>query len=111
MPFKEKEIEKIYFSIGEVAAMFNVNSSLIRFYEKEFDILKPAKTATGSRLFTKNDIRNFELIFHLVREKGFTIDGAKNYLKTNNQSERKKQVLRESLTDLRNFLDSLHKKL
>lgn len=111
MPYKEKEIEKIFFSIGEVATLFNVNPSLIRFYEKEFDILRPAKTSTGNRQFTKTDIRNFELIFHLVREKGFTIDGAKNYLKTNNQSERKKLMLRESLLDLKKFLLELNSKI
>ena len=70
MPYKEKQIEKLYYSIGEVSKMFNVNTSLIRFWEKEFDIIKPKKNKKGNRFFTKLDINNIQLIYHLVKEKG-----------------------------------------
>ncbi len=75
--------EKLYYSIGEVAAAFDVNTSLIRFWEKEFDILKPKKNAKGNRKFTPEDIKNLEFIFHLVKERGFTLEGAKIHLKEN----------------------------
>lgn len=73
--------EKRYYNIGEVAKAFDVNTSLIRFWEKEFDILKPKKNAKGNRKFTPEDIKNLELIFHLVKERGFTLEGAKTKLK------------------------------
>lgn len=75
--------EKRYFKIGEVAKAFNVNASLIRFWENEFEVIKPKKNAKGNRLFTQEDIKNLQLIFHLVKEKGFTLEGAKNKLKEN----------------------------
>ncbi|WP_298947678.1 MerR family transcriptional regulator [uncultured Polaribacter sp.] len=75
--------EKRYYKIGEVAKAFNVNTSLIRFWEKEFDIIKPKKNAKGNRLFTAEDIKNFKLIFNLVKERGFTLEGAKQKLKQN----------------------------
>jgi len=75
--------EKRYYKIGEVAKAFSVNTSLIRFWEKEFDIIKPKKNAKGNRLFTPNDISNFKLIYSLVKERGFTLDGAKYKLKKN----------------------------
>ena len=76
-------MEKIFYTIGETAKMFNVNVSLIRFWEKEFDILKPKKNKKGNRLFTKKDIENLKLIYHLVKERGFTLAGAKIKLKEN----------------------------
>lgn len=72
--------EKRYYGIGEVARAFDVNTSLIRFWEKEFDILQPKKNAKGNRKFTPEDIRNLELIYHLVKERGFTLEGAKVHL-------------------------------
>ncbi|MFT4577104.1 MAG: DNA-binding transcriptional MerR regulator [Polaribacter sp.] len=78
--------EKRYYKIGEVAKAFNVNASLVRFWEKEFDIIKPKKNAKGNRLFTQEDITNFKLIFNLVKERGFTLDGAKQKLKKNPDS-------------------------
>ena len=75
--------EKRYYGIGEVAKAFNVNTSLVRFWEKEFDVLKPKKNAKGNRKFTPEDIKNLELIFYLVKERGFTLDGAKLHLKEN----------------------------
>jgi len=80
--------EKRYYGIGEVAKAFSVNTSLIRFWEKEFDVIKPKKNAKGDRKFTQEDIKNLELIFHLVKERGFTLEGAKIHLK-----EKKHQVL------------------
>ena len=72
---------KLYYSIGEVSKAFDVNPSLIRFWDKEFDILKPKKNAKGNRMFTQEDIKNLQLIYHLVKERGFTLEGAKTHLK------------------------------
>lgn len=77
--------EKRYYNIGEVAKAFYVNTSLIRFWEKEFDILKPKKNAKGNRKFTPQDVKNLQLIYHLVKERGFTLDGAKIHLKEERQ--------------------------
>ncbi len=74
--------EKRYYKIGEVAKAFAVNTSLIRFWEKEFDVIKPKKNAKGDRMFTQDDVKNFQMIYHLVKEKGFTLEGAKKKLKT-----------------------------
>ena len=76
---------KLFYTIGEVASMFNVNTSLIRFWEKEFDIIKPQKNKKGNRLFTKKDIDNFHIIFHLVKEKGYTLEEPKTNLKVEQQ--------------------------
>lgn len=73
--------DKRYYSIGELAKAFNVNASLLRFWDKEFDILKPRKNAKGNRMFTPEDVKNLQLIFHLVKERGFTLEGAKTHLK------------------------------
>jgi len=73
--------DKRYYSIGEVAKAFDVNASLIRFWDKEFDILKPKKNAKGNRMFTPEDVNNLKLIYHLVKERGFTLEGAKTHLK------------------------------
>lgn len=72
---------KRYYSIGELATAFDVNASLIRFWDKEFDILKPKKNAKGNRMFTPEDVKNLQLIYHLVKERGFTLEGAKTHLK------------------------------
>lgn len=77
--------DKRYYGIGEVARAFDVNTSLIRFWEKEFDALKPKKNAKGNRKFTPQDISNLKLIYHLVKERGFTLEGAKIHLKENRQ--------------------------
>jgi DNA-binding transcriptional MerR regulator len=73
--------DKRYYSIGELARAFDVNASLLRFWDKEFDILKPKKNAKGNRMFTPEDVKNLQLIFHLVKERGFTLEGAKIHLK------------------------------
>lgn len=73
--------EKRYYKIGEVARAFGLNTSHIRFWEKEFDVLKPKKNKKGNRLFTSDDLKNLKLIYHLVKEKGFTLEGAKSKMK------------------------------
>jgi DNA-binding transcriptional MerR regulator len=112
LPYKEKEIEKVYYSIGEVAEMFGVSKSLIRFWETEFEILKPRKNAKGNRLFTKKDIDNLRVIYHLVKEKGFTLDGARKKLKESNPNKLEKQVdIIDKLKSLRQFLEELNKQI
>jgi DNA-binding transcriptional MerR regulator len=74
--------EKLYYSMGEVTKAFQVNASLVRFWEKEFDVLHPKKNARGNRKFSKADIENLKTIYHLVKEKGFTLDGARDYMKS-----------------------------
>lgn len=86
MPYKETDIVKLYYSIGEVAEMFDVNASLIRFWEKEFDSIKPKKNKKGNRLFTPEDIENYKVIYNLVKVQGLTLDGAKKYLKENRKA-------------------------
>jgi DNA-binding transcriptional MerR regulator len=80
---KKQLADKLYYSIGEVADAFDVNASLIRFWEKEFEVLKPKKNAKGNRKFSKEDVKNLELIYHLVKVRGFTLEGAKIQLKEN----------------------------
>jgi DNA-binding transcriptional MerR regulator len=111
MAYKEKEIEKIYYSIGEVAEMFNVAPSLIRFWESEFEIIQPKKNRKGNRQFTKEDIDNVRTIFHLVKEKGFTLQGAKEMLKSDPQSVRTKMDLIDSLKKVRAFLIEVRDKI
>jgi DNA-binding transcriptional MerR regulator len=111
MAYKEKEIEKLYYSIGEVAEIFNVAPSLIRFWETEFDVIKPKKNRKGNRQFTREDIDNVRTIYHLVKEKGFTLQGAKEMLRNDNQSVRDKMELLESLKNVRSFLVELREKL
>jgi len=98
----EKDLKKLYYSIGEVAELFNVNTSLIRFWEKEFTIIQPKKNKKGNRLFTPKDIVNFNKIYHLVKTKGFTLDGAKKALKTfdkDSEEENKIQPINNDITD------------
>src|SRR3954471_9735932 len=111
MAYKEKEIEKLYFSIGEVAEMFSVAPSLIRFWESEFDLIKPKKNRKGNRQFTKEDIDNVRTIYHLVKEKGFTLQGAKEMLRNDSQAVKDKMEMIESLRSVRSFLLELREKL
>jgi DNA-binding transcriptional MerR regulator len=102
---------KIYYAIGEVAKMFDVNTSLIRFWEKEFDIIKPQKNKKGNRLFTKQDVANFHIIFHLVKERGYTLDGAKKKLKDNKEDTIKNAEIVQSLQKIKGFLIDLKEEL
>jgi DNA-binding transcriptional MerR regulator len=104
MPYKEQKIEKLYYSIGEVAKMFDVNTSLIRFWEKEFDIIKPKKNKKGNRFFTIKDIKNLELIYHLVKEKGLTLNGAKKKLKENKEDTDNSFEVVKSLNEIKALL-------
>ncbi|MDR2206989.1 MAG: MerR family transcriptional regulator [Flavobacteriaceae bacterium] len=78
-----KLTDKLYYSIGEVAKAFNVNPSLLRYWEQEFPVIKPKKNKKGNRYFTSEDIKNLKIIYHLVKEKGYTLDGARITLATN----------------------------
>ncbi len=111
MAYKEKEIEKIYYSIGEVAEMFNVAPSLIRFWESEFELIQPKKNRKGNRQFTKEDIENVRTIYHLVKEKGFTLQGAKEMLRNDSQAVRDKMEMISSLKRVRAFLVEVREKL
>jgi DNA-binding transcriptional MerR regulator len=104
MPYKEKKVEKLYYSIGEVAGMFKVNASLIRFWEKEFDIIKPKKNKKGNRFFTTQDIENIQLIYHLVKERGLTLSGAKKKLKDNRDDTNNNYEVIRTLTQIRAML-------
>lgn len=83
MEVQENQSDKLFYTIGEVAEMFNVNASLIRYWEKEFPVIKPKKNKKGNRFFTKSDIENFHIIYHLVKERGMTLKGAKQKLREN----------------------------
>ncbi|UTW63316.1 MerR family transcriptional regulator [bacterium SCSIO 12741] len=107
MPYREKEITKIYYTIGEVASRYEVNTSLIRFWEKEFDVIKPKKNKKGNRLFTPKDLENFDIIFRLVKEKGYTLDGAKRALKENKDAIQTENKLLKNLEKIRTELINL----
>ena len=111
MPYKDKPIEKLYYSIGEVADMFAVNVSLLRFWEKEFDILKPKKNKKGNRMFTAKDLDHLKIIYHLVKERGFTLDGAKKKLKENKEDTINNIEIVNRLKDIRQFLVELREEL
>ena len=96
--------EKRYYGIGEVAKAFHVNTSLIRFWEKEFDALKPKKNAKGNRKFTPEDIKNLKLIYHLVKERGFTLEGAKTHLKEDKKETLNNFEIISKLEDVKNQL-------
>ena len=108
---KEKKIGKLYYSIGEVAELFEVNASLIRYWEKEFDILKPQKNKKGNRLFTPGDLDNLRIIYHLVKERGFTLQGAKDKLRENKQDVASHVEIIDSLNRLKGFLLNLMEQL
>lgn len=108
---QEKQILKVYYSIGEVADMFGVNPSLIRFWEKEFDIIKPHKNKKGNRQFTKADIDNFHLIYHLVKEKGMTLKGAQMKLQKNKEETEQTFEVTKRLKNIREELISIKDQL
>jgi DNA-binding transcriptional MerR regulator len=104
MPYREKKVEKLFYQIGEVSEMFSEPVSTIRFWEKEFDILKPRKNNKGNRLFMEEDIKNLRLIYHLLRERGMTIEGAKKYLKNNRADADYRLEIAETLRNIRELL-------
>ncbi|GAB4457355.1 MAG: MerR family transcriptional regulator [Bacteroidales bacterium] len=116
MPYKKPNIEKIHFPIGEVAKMLNVAPSVLRYWEKEFSIIKPFKNAKGNRFYTNKDIDNLKLIQYLLKQKGLTIEGAKHYIKNKNESSLDKQVsifsklnnIKQELIGIKNNLNLLN---
>jgi DNA-binding transcriptional MerR regulator len=107
----ELSADKRYYSIGEVAKAFDVNASLIRFWDKEFDILKPKKNAKGNRMFTPEDVKNLQLIFHLVKERGFTLEGAKTHLKEGQKKTLDKFDIISKLESIRTLLTNIKNQL
>ncbi len=97
-------IVKRYYSISEVATQLNVNASLIRFWEKEFSQIKPKKNRKGNRLFTVEDLENLKVIYHLVKERGYTLEGARNTLKEEKKHNSKNRNISDKLTGIRKSL-------
>jgi DNA-binding transcriptional MerR regulator len=108
LPYKEKKIEKLYYSISEIADMFSVSQSLIRYWESEFDVLNPRKNGKGNRMFTQKDIGNFRKIYDLVKEKGFTLEGARKKLKGGEEPENLEigEIVKK-LKEIKTFLTQL----
>ncbi|MBU1011088.1 MAG: MerR family transcriptional regulator [Bacteroidetes bacterium] len=104
---KSARTEKVYYAIGEVADMFQVNTSLIRFWEKEFDVLRPRKNKKGNRLFTEKDVRYLHMIYHLVKVKGYTLQGARDAIKEQSDALEIKIRLIETLAQTKQFLQQL----
>jgi DNA-binding transcriptional MerR regulator len=104
MPYKEKKVEKLYYSIGEVAEMLDVPISTVRFWENEFDILKPMKNKKGNRLFTPDDIKHLRILHHLVRDEGMTLAGAKKKLSEKWDETEQKFEINKSLQKIKSIL-------
>jgi len=104
MPYKEQKVEKLYYSIGEVAEMLEVPVSTVRFWENEFDILKPMKNKKGNRLFTPVDVKNLKMLYHLVKEEGMTLSGAKKKLSEKWDDTEYKYEINESLQKIKIML-------
>ncbi|WP_395627076.1 MerR family transcriptional regulator [Daejeonella sp.] len=111
MPYKDREIEKLYYTMGEVTQLFDVNASQIRYYEREFEILQPKKNKKGNRLFSPEDVENLKIIFSLVKDKGFTLQGAKDHLRSNKSEVKENQKVIDSLERLKQFLLEVKEKL
>lgn len=110
VPEDEVLFQKQYYSIGDVATMFNENTSLIRYWENEFSILKPRKNKKGDRYFRPEDVKNLKVIYHLLRERKYTIEGAKEFLKNNKAAGEKHEMI-ESLEKIKLFLLELKNNL
>ena len=104
MPYKEKKIEKLYYSIGEVAGMLEVPVSTVRFWENEFEILKPMKNKKGNRLFTQNDVKNLKIIHHLLKDEGMTINGVKKRLSEKREDTDFRFEINESLMKIKSLI-------
>lgn len=111
MTYREKEIEKKYYSIGEVASQLGIAASQIRFWESEFDIIRPQKNRNGKRQFTKEDIERLKTVHHLVKTRGYTLQGAKQLLKNNARGVRDNMEVIESLQEVKSFLLELRERL
>lgn len=108
---EEDQSDKYYFSIGEVARMFNLSISNIRFWEQEFEILRPKKNKKGDRFFTRQDIDNLKIIYHLLKEKGYTIEGARKKLLQSPDQVNDRVAMIDSLKRVRSFLIQLRQQL
>lgn len=106
MSFDSQKLTKLYYTIGEVSDMFGVNPSLIRFWETEFKQIKPKKNKKGNRLFTPKDIKTFQVIYHLVKVKGFTLEGAKQQLKGNFKTYSEEAEVIRRLEAMKKLLNS-----
>lgn len=111
MPYKKPKIEKVFYTISEVADMFSVNTSNIRFWENEFDILKPNKNNKGNRMFTKEDIENLKIIYHLLKERGMTIKGAQKKLRDNKEDTLQNYQVVSRLQEIRQMLLDIKEEL
>ena len=111
MSFARKETKKLFYQIGEVASELNVNVSLIRFWEKEFDIIKPKKNKKGNRQFSQKDFDNLKIIHFLVKEKGYTLEGAKKKIKENKEDKTDNLSIVRHLKEIRKFLVDLKEQL
>lgn len=111
MPYKKPKIEKIFYSIGEVAEMVGENQSLIRYWENQFDALKPQKNKKGTRLFSKEDIETVKLIHHLVKVRGLTLKGAQQKLKDNREETINNYEIVQRLQDVRQQLIEIRDEL
>jgi DNA-binding transcriptional MerR regulator len=111
MPYRKPKIEKIFYSIGEVAEMVGENQSLIRYWENQFDALKPQKNKKGTRLFSKEDIETVKLIHHLVKVRGLTLKGAQQKLKDNREETINNYEIVQRLNDVRQQLIEIRDEL
>ena len=102
---------KLLYTMGEVTEMFDVNASLIRYWESKFDCIKPQKNKKGNRLFTPSDIENFKLIYHLVKDKGMTLEGANNTMKRRGKKLHKEVSILERLQSIRAMLVEVRESL
>ena len=111
MPYRNKPTKKIFYKIGEIAELLNVNVSLIRFWEKEFSVLKPKKNKKGNRLFTSKDFDNLKIIYHLVKVRGYTLEGARKKLKDNKNETINNFEIVSNLEKIKNFLIKLKEEI
>ena len=111
MPLKTDKELKLYYSISEVARMFDVNESLLRYWEKEFPMIQPKKAGGNIRQYRKEDIENIRLVYHLVKEKGLTLDGAKQRLKQNRETTVQTAEIVDRLKKVREELAAMRKQL
>ncbi len=111
MAYQNKKIEKYFFSIGEVADMFGVNPSLIRFWEKEFSNIKPQKNNKGNRMYTKEAIEEIRIVYHLVKDRGMTLKGAQQKIKENREDVIQEQEILKRLYSIREVLEEIKNEL
>lgn len=111
MPYKAKPIEKKYFTIGEVAKDLGVATSLIRFWESQFDFINPKKNSKGNRKFTQDDLKKLKMVFHLVKEKGYTLQGANEHIKSHKDTIGTQADMINSLKKIKGFLEEMKSQL